>query len=147
MIVGTNQTVTTPRFHRIDSGLSDFSFYRGVTAIADYDNDGHVDMTAIRYDFDGEILILLHGDGGGHFTPITNSVFPTLNYFSTVEWVDYDNDGRLDLWVSGQYTTNINGRDVDLDYARLFHNLGQGQFAEELNFIPPQIDLNVAWGD
>jgi len=147
MVIGTNQTVTTPRFHYVDSGLSDVSVWMGYTAMADYDHDGHVDLTATRYNFDGDVLVLMHGDGNGHFTLVTNSIFPTLNYYSVIQWVDYDNDGWLDLWVSGQYTTNVNGRDVNLEYARLFHNLGGGQFAEELNFMPPQLNRSVAWGD
>jgi hypothetical protein len=146
--IGTNQTVTTSRFYEVSSGFS-WDDYSGIWAPGDYDNDGHLDFVTTAYDpvADGYFIVFMHGDGNGHFTAVTNRAMPTLRSFSTIEWIDYDNDGRLDLWLMGQVQIYTNFNTVRYDYVRLFHNLGNGQFAEESNFTPPQIDLYALWGD
>ncbi len=64
----------------------------GAVAIADFDNDGHVDMILPRH--------ILRGTGTGKFEDITSRMkfdFGRLTGFSVA---DYDRDGRLDLYVS-----------------------------------------------
>jgi enediyne biosynthesis protein E4 len=85
-------------------------------AWADYDNDGFMDLVIPG---DGNNF-LYHNNGNGTFTAIhSNSVAQDVwsdNPWG-VAWGDYDNDGRLDLFVTGLTTTN-----------RLYHNNGNGSF-------------------
>ena len=82
------------------SGL-DVSYYGMGVAIGDYDNDGLVDVfiTAVGGNH------LFHNDGRGKFHEVTAEagVGGSTNDWSTcAAFIDYDNDGRLDLFV-GNY--------------------------------------------
>jgi hypothetical protein len=79
------------------SGL-DVSLYGMGVAVGDYDNDGRVDVfiTAVGGDR------LFRNLGGGKFADVTagTGVGGTTNDWSTsAGWLDYDNDGDLDLFV------------------------------------------------
>ncbi len=79
------------------SGLEVNFFGMGV-AVGDYDNDGLVDvfMTGV-----GENRLFRNG-GNGKFVEVTAQagVAGTTNDWSTsAAWIDYDNDGDLDLFV------------------------------------------------
>lgn len=78
------------------AGLA-FSFHgMGVTA-ADYDNDGHVDiyLTGVGRN------ILLHNEGGRRFVDVTDAAGASGDggWSTGATFLDYDNDGNLDLWV------------------------------------------------
>ena len=79
------------------SGL-DVSFYGMGVAVGDYDNDGLPDVfiTAVGGNH------LFHNEGGGKFREVTHEagVGGLADGWSTsAAWIDYDNDGRLDLFV------------------------------------------------
>jgi len=79
------------------SGL-DVSFYGMGVAVGDYDNDGFVDVfiTAVGPNH------LFHNNGNGTFTEVTTTagVAGVTNQWSTsCAWIDYNNDGLLDLFV------------------------------------------------
>jgi hypothetical protein len=71
-------------------------------AAADYDNDGHIDLYVTGYNRN----ILYHNNGDGTFTDVTvkAAVDGTSGgkklWGIAAAWVDYDNDGKLDLFVS-----------------------------------------------
>jgi hypothetical protein len=124
------------------SGL-DIEIYGMGVAIGDYDNDGKEDVyiTALEGDH------LFHGLGGGKFTDVTKaSGIQNANFGSSAAWFDYDRDGKLDLFVANyvQWSVSTDVR-CSLDGAtksyctpesykgtrsRLFHNLGNGKFAD-----------------
>jgi len=107
----------------------------------DYDNDGYEDVLIYKW---GKPE-LFHNDGGKHFTRVTEQAgLPNWVNANSALWFDYDHDGKLDLFLGGYYS-----EDVDLwhlkntkmmpdsfEYARnggrkyLFHNLGGGRFEE-----------------
>ncbi len=68
---------------------------------ADYDNDGDLDLFVARRS--GAPNSLLQNDGKGSFTDVTvESGLLAFSDTATVQWVDYDRDGLLDVLV-GNY--------------------------------------------
>ncbi len=79
------------------SGL-DVAFYGMGVAIGDYDNDGLPDVFATGVGGNR----LFHNEGNGKFREVTQTadVAGTNDGWSTsAAWIDYDNDGKLDLFV------------------------------------------------
>lgn len=79
------------------SGL-DVSFYGMGVAAGDYDNDGLPDvfLTGVHGNH------LFHNDGKGKFTEVTTSATvggAPDGWSTSAAWIDYDNDGKLDLFV------------------------------------------------
>jgi hypothetical protein len=92
-------------FTDINAGLQGLLWSSG--AWGDYDNDGRLDITVIGYDAVAQVhrSILYHNNGGTFVD--SGATFHNL-ILGTVSWVDYDNDGHLDLSLSG----NENGHEV-----------------------------------
>lgn len=128
------------------SGL-DMSFYGMGVAIGDYDNDGLDDVfiTAVGGNH------LFHNDGNGKFHEVTQKagVSGSTNDWSTcAAFIDYDNDGKLDLFV-GNYIkwspdidaevgykidgqTRAYGQPMNFEgaFPCLYHNDGNGHFTD-----------------
>jgi hypothetical protein len=65
-------------------------------AIADYDNDGYPDILVTAY---GRCT-LYHNNGNGTFTDVTDkSGLSSPGWTTSAVWFDYDNDGKLDLFL------------------------------------------------
>jgi hypothetical protein len=145
-----------------DAGVDTVGFVKGVVA-GDYDNDGRSDLYVSVWGGDN---LLFHNDGpagaeGWHFTDVagTAGVTQPRASFSTF-FFDYDNDGRLDLFVTGYGRKSREGmpvvEDVAADYlrlpndgepGRLYHNEGDGTFkdvtaAARLDRIVPAMGMN-----
>jgi enediyne biosynthesis protein E4 len=80
------------------------------TAVADYDNDGDQDIFVAGVNRN----ILYQNQGGGRFRDVTSSsslegIDPVRGKLWSVAaaWVDYDNDGKLDLFVANYCKWNI----------------------------------------
>lgn len=76
-------------------------------AWGDYDNDGFVDLFVTSADLPLRYRksFLYHNDGDGTFTKIIDGEVVTGGITGQVSWVDYDNDGFLDLFLAvvGQF--------------------------------------------
>ncbi len=124
------------------AGVAVFGVVKAVTA-GDYNNDGRPDLYVSRR---GRPNVLLRNDGAGRgggrcgwvFTDVTDAAGVGEPVYSFPTWFfDYDNDGWLDLFVSGY---EFNGpKDVAADYLglphtaerpRLYRNRGDGTFAD-----------------
>ena len=128
------------------SGL-DVSFYGMGVAIGDYDNDGLPDVfiTAVGGNH------LFHNDGHGKFHEVTQEagVGGSTNDWSTcAAFIDYDNDGKLDLFVGNyvQWSAEIDRaksyilpnigraygppRNFAGTFPYLYHNDGNGHFTD-----------------
>jgi enediyne biosynthesis protein E4 len=65
-------------------------------AIADYDNDGYADILVTAY---GRCT-LYRNNGNGTFTDVTEKAgLAVPGWTTSAVWFDYDNDGRLDLFL------------------------------------------------
>ncbi len=124
--------------------ISDHSF-SGSAAWGDYDNDGFVDVFVANGTFKGDLEnFLYHNQGNGTFAKVTTgSIVNDLRTSWTGAWADYDDDGRLDMFV-----THNNGEDN-----QLFHNDGPSGFTR-LTAAQTGIPLHdggysrgCAWGD
>jgi len=113
-------------------------------AIADYDNDGYADILVTAY---GRCT-LYHNNGDGTFTDVTGKAgVASPGWTTSAVWFDYDNDGRLDLFlcsfVEFSVTNNVFCGDNKLGKrfyciprvfkptpSLLYHNNGDGTFTE-----------------
>jgi hypothetical protein len=69
----------------------------------DYDNDGFLDVFVATGG--GTPHLLFHNNGDGSFRKITSSIVAKDNRTSAgCSWLDYDNDGHLDLFVTGLFS-------------------------------------------
>jgi len=93
----------------------------------DYDNDGDLDLAVSGYDHLSKRRLILFKNTNGNFSEDQNPMGGTTKgvYFSSIAFGDYDNDGDLDLAVSGE---------DDLNKRRLIlFNNTNGTFIEEQN--------------
>ena len=113
-------------------------------SIADYDNDGYADILVTAY---GRCT-LYHNNGNGTFTDVTGkSGVASPGWTTSAVWFDYDNDGRLDLFlcsfVQFSLASNVFCGDNKLGKRfyciprvfkptpnLLYHNNGDGTFTE-----------------
>ena len=112
---------------------------KGAVAWGDYDNDGDLDLylsgvDAALYPVGG----IHRNDTGGVFTPVAPAVQTVFS--GSAAWGDYDNDGDLDLLLTG--STADHGCDT-----RLFRNDGADVFTDVATGIPGVKAGNGAWGD
>jgi enediyne biosynthesis protein E4 len=113
-------------------------------AASDYDGDGWQDLYVTNYGTN----VLFHNNGNGTFTNITDKAgVAAPNWSTCATWFDYDNDSKLDLFVSSfvQYSgtgtifcgDNRAGRRYYCvprvfkpRSSFLFHNEGSGKFLD-----------------
>ncbi len=129
------------------AGLQGVGYSMGVAA-GDYDNDGFVDLYVTGVNRNQ----LFHNNGDGTFTDVTEKagvggMVPKIGKAWSVAagWFDYDNDGRLDLFVVNYLNYNIKtaARCVQqgipaycspVDFLGtpniLYHNNGDGTFTD-----------------
>jgi hypothetical protein len=113
----------------------------GGCAWSDYDNDGYIDLFVANAG--PAVDFLYHNNGNGTFTQITTDpiVADVLNS-SGGSWGDYNNDGYMDLFVTGGV--------IGTGFNRLFMNNGNGSFTKITS--DPVVTYNhwaggSSWGD
>ena len=130
-----------------EAGLNRLGWGMGV-AVADYDNDGNLDLFVTGYDGN----VLYRGLGNCKFEDVTEKAGVRGGGFSTgAAWGDYDRDGNVDLFVARYSHLDINnlpqfgsnkfcrfkgilvqcgpwGLEGESDF--LYHNRGDGTFEE-----------------
>jgi enediyne biosynthesis protein E4 len=131
------------------AGLHRTGWATGVT-IADFDNDGNEDIFITYWGQN----VLYRNNGNGTFTDVTKQsglILPGTHWSTGCTWLDYDRDGRLDLFVTSylQFDTahiqkpgegaycywhgvpvNCGPRGLPPGRNWLFHNNGDGTFTD-----------------
>jgi hypothetical protein len=126
----------------LDNAVNTFAI-----AVGDYNNDGLDDLYITRLGFYEGESVLFRNNGDGTFTDVTKEAgVGCWGPSFTAQWVDYDCDGNLDLFVAN----NLSGLFDRKTPNRLFHNNGDGTFTEVseaagLRTIFPTI--GCTWGD
>jgi hypothetical protein len=125
------------------AGLAIPMYGMGV-AVGDYDNDGYDDLFVTAYGQNH----LFRNNGNGTFTDVTKKAglitAPELS--ASAAWVDYDRDGKLDLFVAnyvqwtpkGDLWCSLDGATKSYctpesykgTASKLYHNLGNGKFED-----------------
>jgi hypothetical protein len=124
--------------------------WASAVTVGDYDNDGFDDLFITGYGQN----VLYHNNGDGTFTDVTGKaglLQDAVRYASGCTWLDYDRDGRLDLFVAYYLDTtleklprpgasadcrwkgvpvNCGPRGLPTGFVRLFHNNGDGTFTD-----------------
>ncbi len=118
--------------------------------VGDYDNDGFDDLFITYYGHN----VLYHNNGDGTFSDVTRKAGldqTAVRYGSGCTWVDYDRDGRLDLFFANYLNTtldklpkpgenpdctwkgvavNCGPRGLPTGFVQLFQNNGDGTFTD-----------------
>ncbi|MFC2080232.1 FG-GAP-like repeat-containing protein [Bacteroidota bacterium] len=97
----------------------------GSVDFGDYDNDGDEDLS-LTGSLSGERITKIYSNNGDTtFSVVESILLPgVMGIGAEVKWADYDNDGFLDLLISG--TTN------SLDkIASIYRNFGNNEFIEQ----------------
>ncbi|NJB82469.1 FG-GAP-like repeat-containing protein [Wenyingzhuangia aestuarii] len=106
----------------------------------DYNNDGLLDLFVANNV--GAVNALYKNNGGGNFTKVTTGAIANYGgYCHGASWVDYNNDGYLDLFVTDYMPTKFNV---------LYKNNGDETFTEVKNTSLVQEAKNsigATWAD
>jgi hypothetical protein len=104
-------------------------------AWGDYDNDADLDILLTGYKGNNiSISKIYRNDGNGIFTEQTNINLPAISSGS-VAWGDYDNDGDLDILLTGHTgVTRI---------SKIYRNDGNGTFIEQININLPAVSESM----
>jgi hypothetical protein len=127
---GQTLTVLSPTFTKITTGSIATNIGTGLAiAWGDYDNDRFIDLivTSASDPVNGTAQrnILYHNNADGTFTSATDTaVTAEARDWRGCSWVDYDNDGNLDLFV---VSTDLGGFASENE---LFRNNGDGSFTK-----------------
>ena len=118
----------------------------GGAAFLDYDSDGLIDILLVRgstieqFERGGTLMCALYkGNGSGSFEDVTLEAGLTARGWGQgVALGDYDNDGSLDIFLTG-YASNA-----------LYRNLGDGKFQEvgrDAGIVPSPWSLGASFTD
>ncbi len=121
----------------------------GRLAWGDFNNDGDLDLlvtgdNSTQSNFVPVTVVYEYLAADDRFTEYTNQDFEDLTQGSA-SWGDFNNDGWLDILISGKYADEDSARST-----RLYRNQGGVSFIEDLNTSGDLINVDLgaaAWGD
>lgn len=125
ILATTNFLYSQPYFQKITIGqiVTDVNSSNNCSW-ADFDNDGDLDMVVSSFNDQSwpsvYPMLVYRNDGNGVFNRIYNIIASQITRSTSLAWGDYDNDGKLDLFVSVSFNENN----------MLFHNEGNGNFTK-----------------
>ena len=143
------------------SGLAKKRFRRTYSSsFVDLDGDGDLDLLVVS-DFSG--IDIYHNDGKGNFTDVTDKLVADRSNFGMGHtFGDYNQDGKLDFYVTGMSSTTARrldamqvGRDDFPEHQKMRGRMGYGNRMYLANadgrYVPPAFQDQVArsgwsWG-
>jgi len=107
----------------------------------DYDNDGYPDLLVTGAGYGGPVAKIYRNNQDGTFTDIGAALKPVS--VSSVAVGDYDNDGCMDIAISGSddFTTGSNPT------TKIYHNNGDGTFTDIGAKLAGTWFGSLDWGD
>jgi hypothetical protein len=131
------------RIYRNDGGaftqaVSLTGVNNGAVAWGDYNNDGRLDLALQGWSDSGRVTKLYRNDGGGTFTDVSAGFVAVER--GALAWGDYNNDGNLDLLVTGGSSSGA--------IAKVYRNYGDGAFTD-IGAAVTGVSYRAAaaWGD
>lgn len=107
----------------------------GATSWGDYNNDGFLDLLIAgslsnsNNTPENVLTKLFSNNGDGSFTELTSVSMPQFAYGPSVAWVDFDNDGRQDIFLTGIKYQQFGGSGT----TAILRNNGDSTFTEQTN--------------
>ncbi|MGA9762155.1 MAG: FG-GAP-like repeat-containing protein [Gaiellaceae bacterium] len=118
--------------------------YGSAAAWGDYDNDGRLDILLAGTSSAGKKIELWHDNNGDQlFTKLASPGLSTPVNSASLNWGDYDGDGRLDVLLTGL-------SDVGDRFSAIYHNDGGGTFTALSQTDAPLAQVSSGtgiWGD
>jgi hypothetical protein len=147
LLTGYDGVAELSRIYRNDAGTFHDSGARlcavdsSAVVWADFDNDGDLDVLVAGYGYGCSTTCLYRNDGNGVFTAVPSDL-PGVSS-AALACADYDNDGDLDIALSGFDWQLGMGANI----TRLYRNDGGLGFTEVAAGLPGVAGGSLAWGD
>jgi hypothetical protein len=123
---------TNGEFTAVDNGLK--GLYNCALSVADYNHDHLMDFVITGQGFTGNKTYLYRNTGSNQFMLADSTIF-AAGADGDVAFGDYDNDGFVDIALSGNWQS------------KLYHNNNDGTFSETQIVLPGLNSPAMAWGD
>ena len=107
-------------------------------AWGDYDNDGFLDILLTGYTGSNNVSEIYRNNGDNTFTEQTSISLHAVSQGSSA-WGDYNNDGFLDIILTGSDGTN--------PITKIYRNNADNTFTEISTSLTPVHSSSAAWGD
>jgi VCBS repeat protein/type IX secretion system substrate protein/PKD domain-containing protein len=141
LLTGQSPTFIMTKLYRNNDGDSfeevntNFdNVYNGIQEWGDYNNDGFLDILLTGATGMGSITRIYKNNGDTTFTELDEDMFEgSSNGIS--RWIDYDNDGDLDVFLS------------NILFTKLYRNNGDDLFVEQNTSFKTQYNGDAEWGD
>ncbi|NOR45915.1 MAG: VCBS repeat-containing protein, partial [Candidatus Delongbacteria bacterium] len=133
--------ISAQTFTELNTEIPDVVF--GDAQWGDYDNDGDLDIAVTgQVDSLGLMTKIYNNDGTGNFTVIDSMLVDV--HQSSVDWGDYDNDGDLDLLITGN-TGDFS--DLENVYISKIYRNDEGSFIDINAGLVGLCNAIAHWGD
>ncbi len=142
LLTGGNGSANTRIYHNTGSGFSlaysPVGVWHSAAAWGDYNNDGKLDFIETGASYSSYVSMIYKNTGTGFIEEYAGSITPIVD--GSVAWGDFDNDGMLDLIITGSNASS-------LPVTKLYRNTGHGFIEAYAGTFINLMGSSVAWGD
>ncbi|HVO72430.1 MAG TPA: FG-GAP-like repeat-containing protein, partial [Ignavibacteriaceae bacterium] len=123
-----------------ETSISLVGVFHSLVKWGDYDNDGDLDILLCGIKTNGDIISTINRNNGNNtFTELTSISLAGVQDGSA-DWADYDNDGDLDILLTGSSESG--------PISKIYKNNGNNAFTEQTSISLTDIyACSAAWGD
>ncbi len=104
----------------------------------DFDNDGDKDLVITGESTNGKLISDIYKNHRTYFSRVQANLAPVRE--GSVQWGDYDNDGDLDILLTGESHKNTL-------VTKIYNNSGKGKFTEINVALTPVYLSSAQWAD